>query len=146
MGNTPLHYCMLHKVINKTILAMAELLLKAGADPNQKNRMGESPLYLCVPNLDIDSIVLLLKYGTNPHLRDYVTGINCFTNAHIRGFSEVVQMFVDADKERALKDRATQKVAAGVNFSQCTMCGKKGTLCAGCYLLHYCSDTCQSKD
>ena len=108
--------------------------------------MGELPLYLCVPDQDIDSIVLLLKYGANPHLRDYVTGINCFTNTHIRGFSEVVQIFLDADKERALKERAAQKVVTGGSFSQCTVCGKKGTLCVGCYLLHYCSDTCQSKD
>ena len=43
-------------------------------------------------------------------------------------------MLVDADKERSLKERAAQKEAAGGSFSKCSMCGKKVTLCVGCYL------------
>ena len=122
------------------------MLLKAGSDPNIQNRYGWTQLFNCVRIQDIDSIALLLKYGANPHLEEYVDGMECFTVVHVKGFQEVEKMLVDADKERALKERAAQKEAAGGSFSKCSMCGKKGTLCVGCYHLHYCSDTCQRKD
>ena len=131
VGKNSLHYCIFGNSVNKTLWAMAEIMLKAGADPNHRNRFGKSPLYDCVRVGDIESITLLLKYGANPHLMEYVDSMECFTAACLRGFPHVEKMLADVEKEAAMKERAVQKKAAGGSFSKCCVCGKEGTLCLG---------------
>ena len=105
--------------MNKTLRAMAEIMLKAGADPNHQNRFGKSPLYDCVRGGYIDSIALLLKYGANPHLKEYVDSMECFTAGGIRGFPNVEKMPADAENEAVMKETAVQMEAAGGSFSKC---------------------------
>jgi ankyrin repeat protein len=48
--------------------AIAELLLKAGADPNLANEMGVSPLLLAIENASGSIATLLLEKGADPNL------------------------------------------------------------------------------
>eukprot|EP00199_Chlamydomonas_sp_CCMP681_P002019 CAMPEP_0119102154 /NCGR_PEP_ID=MMETSP1180-20130426/1002_1 /TAXON_ID=3052 ORGANISM="Chlamydomonas cf sp, Strain CCMP681" /NCGR_SAMPLE_ID=MMETSP1180 /ASSEMBLY_ACC=CAM_ASM_000741 /LENGTH=346 /DNA_ID=CAMNT_0007086393 /DNA_START=181 /DNA_END=1221 /DNA_ORIENTATION=- len=47
-----------------------ELLLEAGADPNQQDVQGYTPLHMAVGYMHTSSITELLKAGANPQLRD----------------------------------------------------------------------------
>src|SRR6185503_10552789 len=57
-GATPLSWAAM-----RSNIAIAELLLKAGADPNLANEMGVSPLSLAVANGSAAMTALLLQKG-----------------------------------------------------------------------------------
>ena len=63
LGFTPLHHCCLATRGTPLTLGMARLLLKRGADPNARNRFGETPLARCVYYANADFIKLLLELG-----------------------------------------------------------------------------------
>jgi len=49
----------------------ARVLLEAGADPNVRNRVGDSPLRLCVWEDDLDMVALLLRHGAGLTINEY---------------------------------------------------------------------------
>jgi len=51
------------------------VLLEAGADPNAKNYIGESPLKLAANSLQVSMSRLLLDSGADPNIDDGVPGI-----------------------------------------------------------------------
>ncbi len=53
-------------------LELAQILLKAGADPNQLNGIGNPPLHLAATNDSAEMIELLLKYGAEIEKRDEI--------------------------------------------------------------------------
>jgi ankyrin repeat protein len=52
-------------------LAVAQILLEAGADPNVVRSDGESPLRLCVQAKDLEMVTLLLRYGASNTINKY---------------------------------------------------------------------------
>jgi uncharacterized protein len=49
----------------------ARFLLDAGADPNVRNRVGDSPLRLCVWESDLEMVALLLRYGAAKTINEF---------------------------------------------------------------------------
>ena len=65
-GNTLLMYA-----TQNNLKSMVELLLLKGADPNIKNKFGNSPLHMAYKNDNPFIISLLLEYGANEKLKNY---------------------------------------------------------------------------
>lgn len=64
-GETFLLYCM-----RRNLIAGAEALLKAGADPNAKDQMGRYPLTEAISMNNKGLVQLLLSAGVDVHLKD----------------------------------------------------------------------------
>ena len=141
-GYTPLHHC-LTSFRNSTTLIMAEMLLRAGADPNLQNRFGCSPIFECIMAADVDAIKLLLKYGASTGVKENDAGQTPLKMAS--SFPKVMQLFSKAGMQKAKDMRAEQKDAAGGSFRLCGGgCGSEGVKrCTGCYMVFYCGAGCQ---
>merc|ERR1719392_199885 len=68
-GYTPLHHC-LTSVGNSITLSMARELLLAGANPNEQNRFGSTPLMEPITINHLERIKLLLDFGADPDIKD----------------------------------------------------------------------------
>ena len=70
LSETPLHKTSrLLQARNDTVwsnLEIMSLLIEKGADPNARNCVGWTPLYLCVQRSNIDGAALLLAAGASP--------------------------------------------------------------------------------
>jgi len=143
-GYTPLHHC-LTAYGNSVTFSMAELLLKAGANPNLQNRFGATPMFEPLMNAKLDFVSLLLKFGGDPDIKDN-DGYSCVFIG--RFFPKVMKLF-GAARKTAIKDKRKQmKEAAGGSLRKCQQCGKAGEdpkRCTGCYLAWYCGLGCQKE-
>lgn len=63
-GNTPL----IHALESMVEAESLELMLRNGADPNRKNKRGETPLFKAIHTERFDLIAILLHHGANPNL------------------------------------------------------------------------------
>ena len=140
-GKGFLHYCFSGEG-NPTTRAMAEMVLKAGLDPNIQDRFGNTPLLSCTLQNNLADIELLLKYGADPGIKDFEFGDSCF---------EVAQCYPAANKlidkymkKDLLKEREKLKEREGGSLKKCFECGKeKAERCKGCFVARYCSKDCQ---
>jgi hypothetical protein len=114
---------------------MAEMLLKAGADPDLQNRNGCSPIFECIIAADVEAIKLLLKFKASTEIKEYDAGITPFRMAS--SFPKVSRLFSKSGMQKARKMRAEQKAAAGGSFKLCGGgCGAAGTKrCTGCFMV-----------
>ena len=133
-GYTPLHHC-LTSMRNHTTLTMAEMLLKAGANPDLQNRSGCSPIFECIMAADVDAIKLLLKYGASPEVKENDAGLTPLKMAS--SIPKLLLLFSKAGMQKAKEMRAEQKAAAGGSFRLCGGgCGLKGfKRCTGCFMV-----------
>ena len=124
---------------------MAEILIKAGAEVDAKNRFGETPLLEGTLNNKQDFISLLLKYGANPSIKDNDEGSpqekvfgSGFGNPQIR------RMFGEAEKERTKEWRRAEKERTGVRLSACSVCQASSDTkkCSGCFSVWFCGREC----
>ena len=60
----------LYREVNLGYPIPAELLLKAGADPNAVERKGQTALHRAAVRGKKDLVPLLLKYGADPDIKD----------------------------------------------------------------------------
>ena len=86
------------------------LLLASGADVNQTNKGGQTPLILAVVSGQRHLLPLLLKAGADPLLRDR-TGLNAIQWAERKGLPEVVMLLergsrVDPPKQKDAPETA----------------------------------------
>ena len=91
----------------------------------------------------INFIHLLLKHGADPHIRN-----NDGETAMSVSPPFIQEILGSEVKQRMLKERRLLKEAAGGSLRSCIACGgqKDGNKrCTGCYLVMYCSKTCQVK-
>jgi len=144
-GYTPLHHC-LTTYSNPTTLSMARQLLKAGADPNMKNRFGCTPLMEPVMAANMEALKLLLEYGADPDIKENDAGLSCRYLATM--FPLISELFSKADKKKAKQSRANARTEAGGSLRLCKVCGedKETKRCTGCYMVMYCGQKCQMAD
>ena len=142
-GKTFLHNCFAG-TSNPTTRAMAELVLKAGLDPNIQDRFGGTPLFAAVCQHNLTDIELLLKYGANPCIKEYEHGESCLNMAQMYpAINKLMRKYMCRD---ALRERNKLKEECGGSLSKCLECGKdKATRCKGCFVAHYCNKACQKK-
>ena len=137
-GFTPLHHCVT-RYGNSTTYHMAKLLLENGADPNAKNRLGETALVQPMLSKELHFIRLLVENGTDPSIKDNV-GVSCIGMASMD--RQINRIFADARKKDSRKVRETAKKQDGL--LSCVACKKTSSQrCTGCYVARYCSKECQ---
>ena len=140
-GFSALHQCVqLHG--NDVTLKIADILIKAGAEVDSKNRFGETPLMDCTLGNRLDFVSLLLKHGANPSSEDNA-GVCplklAFNNPQIR------TMFGKAENDRAKVERKELKEKTGGRLSACLVCQVSSDTkkCSGCYSVWFCGRDCQ---
>ena len=76
MGRTPLH-----NAAAKGNLEIINCLILNGSDVNAKTISGETPLMKAISFYQIDSVKFLLKWGSNPEMKNEVNGKDCYQQA-----------------------------------------------------------------
>ena len=143
-GFTPLHLCVqIHS--NSVTLKMAEILIKAGAEVDAKNRFGATPLLCSTYIASHDCISLLLKYGADPSNKnnnDWCARQVAMLDPKIRS------MFGEAEKKQAKEERRELRRKQGGKLSKCSVCEKDSDTrkCSGCFSVLYCGRECQMDD
>ena len=102
--------------------AMAEVVLKAGLDPNIQDRFGHTPLFRCMSTSVLTDLELFLKYGADPGIKDYQHGVSCLTLAH--AFPAANRLFGKFTRKEAVKERGKAKEEMGGSLKKCVQCGK----------------------
>ena len=120
-GCTFLHHCF-SGCGNAMTTAMAEVVLKAGLDPNIQDRFGHTPLFRCISTSVLTDLELLLKYGADPGIKDYQHGVSCLTLAH--AFPAANRLFGKYTRKEAVKERGKAKEEMGGSLKKCVQCGK----------------------
>ena len=120
---------------------MAEILLKAGAEVDARNRLGQTPLYRSVLFKNLKNMALLLKHGASPSSKNN-------DGDSLQFFAifdpEMYAMIAEAEREeRRLKEKEKEKGGGGLR--RCSVCDKtSGTMqCSGCFSVWYCGRDCQ---
>ena len=120
-GCTFLHHCF-SGCGNAMTTAMAEVVLKAGLDPNIQDRFGHTPLFRCMSTSVLTDLELLLKYGADPGIKDYQHGVSCLTLA--QAFPAANRLFGKYTRKEAVKERGKAKEEMGGSLKKCVQCGK----------------------
>ena len=140
-GCTFLHHCF-SGCGNATTTAMAEVVLKAGLDPNIQDRFGYTPLFRCMSTSVLSDVELLLKYGADPSIKDFDHGYSCLKLA--QAFPAANRLFGKYRRKDAVKEREKVKEEMGGSLKRCVECGADNSArCSGCFVAHYCSAACQ---
>ena len=74
-------------------IALIEQLITKGADVNQANDRGFTPLILAVYNDNKEAVLSLLKNGANPNAQDK-SGNNALMGAAFKGYQEMVDVLL----------------------------------------------------
>ena len=143
-GYTPLHHCA-QMYSNDVTLALAQILLKAGANVDAKNRFGDTPLMYATMASKFEVIQVLLDHGADPYAGEYTANVSA--NQIAQRFPRIQEMFGKANQRKMKSDRKVVRETVGI--SECNVCktqdkGKKR--CTGCYCVFYCGRECQVKD
>lgn len=145
-GNTPLHHCVT-MFANDVTKRMAKILLKKGANVNEQNRFGATPLEEPTITGQLDVLELLVKYGADPSIPDN-DGTTCL-GFHKWGYPKIEEIFGKASYDNAKVKRREAKEEQGGCLWKCVGCSsidKENKRCTGCYLVYYCGRPCQEKD
>jgi cytohesin len=73
---------------------LVEMLLAAGADPNSKNRVGETPLHFAAAHGHLETARLLISRGALLNARSRFTLITPVMSAAESGHADVVQLLI----------------------------------------------------
>ncbi|WP_061224637.1 ankyrin repeat domain-containing protein [Leptospira weilii] len=100
-GLTPL----IHSILKDFSSAMISTLIKGGAELDQRDKNGMSPLHHCVSEGKLESLRFLLEKGADPNVRDLdgVTCINLAKSSH--GMSEFVELLLKYEADPTIKDK-----------------------------------------
>lgn len=97
----------LHQAAEDGYLAIAKLLVEAGADKEAKSNDGLTPLSLAVRNGPFEVIKLLIGAGANEEARCN-DGLTPLSWAALEGHFETVRVLVEAGANKEAKDNAGQ--------------------------------------
>lgn len=67
------HWPPLYRAVSMNHVELAQILLDAGADPNQLNAIGNLPLHLAATSDSAEMIELLVRYGADIEKRDEIS-------------------------------------------------------------------------
>ena len=140
-GRNFLHNCF-GSATNPTTRAMAELVLKAGLDPNIQDRFGFTALFGCTDQRNLTDMEILLRHGADPFIKAYEMGNSChFAAQKDPAMNKLINKYMCRD---ALKERNKLKEEHGGSLRNCLECGKSNAdRCKGCFVARYCSRACQ---
>jgi len=85
---------------------MLEVLLKAGADINERTRSGASLLMVSAYAGSPERVAFLLRHGAEPHLRDRRHGATALMDASILGKVENARLLLDAGVDPNVQTKA----------------------------------------
>jgi len=141
-GFTPLHHCFTSYGTELTF-KMGIRLIRAGANVDAPNRLGATPLMTMSMTTRYEAITILLEHGADPYKKDN----HGLTPHSITKYNTKTQdLFVKFYKKK-MKEK--MKDPEYKSQSKCVNCNdeKKDTKkCTGCYLVWYCSSSCQKED
>ena len=86
------------------------LLLASGADVNQTNKGGQTPLILAIVSGQVRLLPLLLQAGADPLRRDR-TGLNAIEWAERKGLTDVIKLLMPASSTAAPRQKHDQATA-----------------------------------
>ena len=81
----------LHKASEKGNREIIELLLRAGADVNARNKVGQTALHIVVRQKNVDLAKYLITTGADPEIRD-TAGCNASFYAKTAGLKELAEV------------------------------------------------------
>jgi len=145
LGCTPLHHCVT-KFSNHETINMAKILIKNGANVNEQDRGGSTPLMEPTSLGKLDVVEMLVKHGADPSILDN-DGKNCLTVLPFM-YPKMEAIFGKASHKFAKAKRKEAREEAGGSLRKCEGCGsmeKDNKRCTGCYLVWYCERPCQLK-
>jgi len=138
-GFTPLHHCFTCYGTELTF-KMGERILKAGANVNAPNRLGETSLLTISKTNNYTAMTLLLEYGADPYFKDnYGFSAHLITRINPKSQKLFVKYY-KKNMKKAMKDDSYE------SQSKCGNCGESNkytSKCSGCYFVWYCSQACQ---
>ncbi|WP_210411133.1 ankyrin repeat domain-containing protein [Leptospira kmetyi] len=100
-GLTPLIHCLL----DDSPLELTTALIEGGADLNQKDSIGMSPLHHCVNEGKLEPFRFLLENGADPNVQDFdgVTCMNLAKSSH--GMSEFAELLLKHGADPMIQDK-----------------------------------------
>ncbi len=122
---------LLFKAIEEENVQEVETLLQKGAKVEKKNEDGNTPLHVAAYKGNVDIIEILLKFGANPHERNYRDGKKCPLHyAVIQGNIKAARVLLKSTNElycRAENSASSLHLAArDGNISMITSLCKNG--------------------
>lgn len=100
-GLTPLIHCISEDFSPETMSA----LIEGGADLDQKDGNGMSPLHHCMNEGKLEPLRLLLENGADPNVRDF-DGVTCIHLAKSsQGMSEFTELLLKHGADPTIKDK-----------------------------------------
>lgn len=132
-GLTALH----HVAMNNRVGEVLKLLLESGADPNQQDRYGATPLYSAVLERQPEAAEMCLEFGADPNIQDG-DGFSSFDTA--RYSTPAISALLH--KYQRQKDGVQVPME---DKGKCAACGKSGSKlqCSRCRVVRYCDAECQ---
>jgi ankyrin repeat protein len=94
----------LHQAAANGSLELIQLLLQAGARPDQANRFGETPLHFAAERGQVRAAQALLAGGARPDARSRFTGMTPLMGAAEHGRMEMVQFLLQNRADRRVRN------------------------------------------
>jgi ankyrin repeat protein len=98
-GNSALHYA-----CTNADPAIAEALIRSGADIHKRNRAGATPLHLCISARHAFLVRLLLDKGVNVNDGNFADGASPLHAAAVAGDAEITELLLSKGADTRAKD------------------------------------------
>ena len=145
-GVTPLLLCAAADNRSENILKIAQVLLRAGANPNKQDCLGSIPLLEATVSQNLGLMTLLLEHGADPFIAN-INDVSPFS--YSSSHPQALEIFSKFTRDACKEARAAEKEAAGGNLRRCAAdgCEAEATKkCRGCFAVWYCSKEYQLGD
>lgn len=97
-------FCALHLAVSQGHWKITQILLEAGADPNETTLEETTPLFLAVESGRIDVLKLLLQHGANVNGSHSMSGWNSLHQASFQGNAETIKLLLKQGADRECQD------------------------------------------